>query len=137
MGVERTLIEPLGISNLGMAMESSCDRVEPMLGWNDDVDEAPDVDEKNLIRDVLSRTALCLDHKEAERTTIYTLLALVAVFMFEIGGGVNVYGEKDKEQEFFLFFMFFIFIFFIFQEPRYHGICKAVVGQNPGRHNED
>lgn len=75
------------------------------------MDEAPDVDEKNLIRDVLSRTALCLDHKEAERTTIYTLLALVAVFMFEIGGGVNVYGEKDKEQEFFLFFMFFIFIF--------------------------
>lgn len=117
-------------------MESSCDRVEPMLGWNDDVDEAPDVDEKNLIRDVLSRTALCLDHKEAERTTIYTLLALVAVFMFEIGGGVNVYGEKDKEQEFF-YFSCFLFLFFIFQEPRYHEICKAVVGQNPGRHNED
>lgn len=96
-------------------MESSCDRVEPMLGWNDDVDEAPDVDEKNLIRDVLSRTALCLDHKEAERTTIYTLLALVAVFMFEIGGGVNVYGEKDKEQEFF-YFSCFLFLFFLFSK---------------------
>jgi hypothetical protein len=83
-----------------------------MLGWNDDVDEAPDADEKNLIREVLSRTALCLDHNEAERTTIYTLLALVAVFMFEIGGEYLRRERKKKKQERFYFSCLLFFFLF-------------------------